>query len=78
MVPRLLTPWQDTISDERIGWRQRAANLNGEFAFAVDYEVCRRCRADYAMMDGYVPDTGTVDCDIVSYYGTTDDTVPAG
>ncbi|MFC0105514.1 sigma factor-like helix-turn-helix DNA-binding protein [Kibdelosporangium aridum] len=44
-VPRLTTPWQDTISAERPGWRQRAANLNGdEFAFAVDYRVCRRCR----------------------------------
>jgi len=47
VVPRLATPWQDTLSDERIGWRQRAANLADhprEFAFAVDYEVCRRCR----------------------------------
>lgn len=44
VVPRLPTPWQDTVSAERIGWRQRAANLNGEFAFAVDYEVCWRCR----------------------------------
>ena len=40
------TPWQDTVSAERIGSRQHAANLNGEreFAFAVDYQVCRRCR----------------------------------
>jgi hypothetical protein len=44
VVPRLPTPWQDIISDERLGWRQRAANLNGEFAFAVDYQVCLRCR----------------------------------
>ncbi|WP_343973725.1 hypothetical protein [Kribbella koreensis] len=32
-----------------MGWRQRAANLedaanrDGEFVFAVDYRVCRRC-----------------------------------
>lgn len=43
-VPQLNTPWQDTISPERIGWRQRAANLLGESAFAVDYRICRRCR----------------------------------
>jgi hypothetical protein len=42
-VPRLPTPWQDTVSAERIGWRQRAANLDGDFAFAVDYQVCVRC-----------------------------------
>ncbi|MEV6868426.1 hypothetical protein AB0M44_46535 [Streptosporangium subroseum] len=35
------TPWQDTISGERTGWRIRAANLNEEFAFAVDYQICR-------------------------------------
>jgi hypothetical protein len=53
VVPRLDTPWQDTISAERPGWRQRAANLPGrsgdgvdlgEFAFAVDYQLCHRCR----------------------------------
>jgi hypothetical protein len=44
VVPRLTTPWQDTISTNRIGWRERAANLNGECAFAVDYYLCRRCR----------------------------------
>jgi len=46
-VPRLASPWQDTISGERPGWRQRAANdaedLDGDFAFAVDYRICRRC-----------------------------------
>ncbi|MEU1673843.1 hypothetical protein ABZ752_17680 [Streptomyces roseifaciens] len=42
-IPELGTPWQDTVSDERLGWRQRAANLNGDFAFAVDYQICRRC-----------------------------------
>jgi hypothetical protein len=40
----LVTPWQDTISAERIGWRQRAANLYDECAFAVDYQICRRCQ----------------------------------
>jgi hypothetical protein len=45
------TPWQDTISPERPGWRQRAAYLHGSgedqgrgFVFAVDYRVCRRCQ----------------------------------
>lgn len=40
------TAWQDTISGEHAGWRQRAANLDGdrEFVFAVDYLICRRCR----------------------------------
>lgn len=44
VVPQLNTPWQDTISGERAGWRQRAANLDGEVVFAVDYQICRRCR----------------------------------
>ncbi|MEU4607543.1 hypothetical protein AB0F43_31545 [Kribbella sp. NPDC023972] len=43
----MASPWQDTISGERPGWRQRAANdaddLDGDFAFAVDYRICRRC-----------------------------------
>lgn len=47
MVPRLSSAWQDTISGERPGWRQRAANdeadPDGDFAFAVDYQICRRC-----------------------------------
>ena len=52
IVPRLGTPWQDTISGERLGWRTRAANLLGpaseglcesERAFAVDYTICSRC-----------------------------------
>jgi hypothetical protein len=37
------TRWQDTPSGERPGWRERAAYLNGEEVFAVDYQVCRRC-----------------------------------
>ena len=44
VVPMLTTPWQDTVSANRIGWRQRAANLDGEAAFAVDYQLCHRCR----------------------------------
>jgi hypothetical protein len=50
VVPVTGTPWQDTISPERPGWRQRAAYLHdrGEdederLVFAVDYRVCRRC-----------------------------------
>jgi hypothetical protein len=44
VVPVLGTPWQDTVSAERPGWRQRAAYLYGREVFAVDYQVCRRCR----------------------------------
>ena len=46
VMPTLTTPWQDTISGQRIGWRCRAANLGGDFnfAFAVDYQICRQCR----------------------------------
>lgn len=44
VVPELGTPWQDTISNERIGWRCRAAYLNREPVFEVDYQICRRCR----------------------------------
>ncbi len=48
VVPRLRTPWRDTISGERPPWRMRAAYLHGsdrdEYAFAVDYQVCARCR----------------------------------
>lgn len=56
VVPRLGTPWQDTVSAERPGWRTRAANLprqlthggddaafDDDFAFAVDYQICRQC-----------------------------------
>ncbi|WP_078651233.1 hypothetical protein [Streptomyces xylophagus] len=42
-VIRLDAPWQDTPSSERPGWRERAANLDGDVAFAVDYLVCARC-----------------------------------
>ncbi|MER6571679.1 hypothetical protein ABT288_37280 [Streptomyces sp. NPDC001093] len=43
-VIRLDAPWQDTPSSERPGWRERAANLAGDVAFAVDYTVCAHCR----------------------------------
>jgi hypothetical protein len=36
-VRRLGTPWQDTVSPERTGWRERAAYLGGGRVFAVDY-----------------------------------------
>ncbi|MFE2971428.1 hypothetical protein ACFXKC_49170 [Streptomyces sp. NPDC059340] len=42
-VIRLDAPWQDTPSSERPGWRERAANLADDVAFAVDYTVCARC-----------------------------------
>ncbi|WP_316779968.1 hypothetical protein [Streptomyces sasae] len=42
-VIRLDAPWQDTPSSERPGWRERAANLSGDVAFAVDYTVCAAC-----------------------------------
>jgi hypothetical protein len=48
-------PWQDTISAERIGWRQRAANLDGDFAFAVDNQVCRRCRLGWVEQPHTLP-----------------------
>lgn len=44
VIPRLGTPWQDTISAERSGWRCRAAYLDGEPAFEVDYQTCRGCQ----------------------------------
>ncbi|GAB2606408.1 hypothetical protein GCM10027168_44100 [Streptomyces capparidis] len=44
-IPRLASPWQDTVAVERDGWRLRAANLEGEdHVFSVEYRVCRRCR----------------------------------
>jgi len=42
-VPSLSTPWQDTISPTRTDWRQRAAQLDGEIVFGVDYRICHRC-----------------------------------
>lgn len=48
-VIELDSPWQDTLSFERgsEGWRARTANLDGEEAFGVDYNICRRCRAGW-------------------------------
>jgi len=43
-IPNLGTPWQDTISAERSGWRQRSAWLKDSLVFAVAYQVCRRCQ----------------------------------
>lgn len=43
-VPEIGMPWQDAMSNERVGWRQRAANLHGEVAFEVDYQICHHCR----------------------------------
>ncbi|WP_259472110.1 hypothetical protein [Streptomyces shenzhenensis] len=40
-IIRLDAPWQDTPSS-RSGWRERAANLDGDVA--VDYTVCAACR----------------------------------
>ena len=61
MIPRLPHPWQDTVTAERIGWRQRAANLadpanrEGEFVFAVDYRVCRRCALGWVEQPYTIP-----------------------
>ncbi|QTI88999.1 hypothetical protein [Streptomyces sp. AgN23] len=55
-VPELGIPWQDTVSANRIGWRQRAANLHGEFVFAVDYQTCRRCRLAWVEEPHTLPD----------------------
>jgi hypothetical protein len=57
-VPVLDRPWQDTISDERFGWRTRAANLDNshDFVFAVDYQLCRRCRLGWVEHPYTLPD----------------------
>ncbi|WP_262013699.1 hypothetical protein [Micromonospora sp. Mcm103] len=65
VVPRLATPWQDTISNERVGWRMRAANLRahdpddaavrGEFVFEVDYQLCHRCRIGWVEQPHTLP-----------------------
>jgi hypothetical protein len=58
--PRLRTPWQDTESSERFGWRERAANdlwgPDDEFAFAVDYRICRRCELGWVEQPYTRPD----------------------
>jgi hypothetical protein len=45
-VPGML--WRDAWSRERAGWHERAAFLNGDALFGVDYETCRRCRFGWA------------------------------
>jgi hypothetical protein len=40
-------PWQDNPSERGMSWRERAAYLNGQPVFGVDYQVCRRCRAGW-------------------------------
>jgi hypothetical protein len=42
-VPRPGMLWRDTTSSLRVGWRQRAAYIDGQEVFAVDYQTCRRC-----------------------------------
>lgn len=42
-VTLMHAPWQDTPSANLWGWRERAANEDGETRFAVDYLVCREC-----------------------------------
>jgi len=56
VVPRLGTPWQDTVSAERPGWRQRAAFLGGKEVFAVDYQVCGRCGLGWVEQPYTVPE----------------------
>jgi hypothetical protein len=36
--------WRDAPSQNRLGWRERAAYLNGSEVFAVDYQVCQDCK----------------------------------
>ncbi len=55
VVPVLGTPWQDTVSAERTGWRQRAAFLGGTDVFAVDYQICRRCGLGWVEQPYTVP-----------------------
>lgn len=55
VVPVLGTPWQDTMSAERPGWRERAAYLDGSPVFAVDYQTCRRCGLGWVEQPYTVP-----------------------
>jgi hypothetical protein len=51
VIPDLGAPWQDTISAERLGWRMRSAHTAGaRFAFAVDYQIYRRCHLGWVEM----------------------------
>lgn len=55
-APKLDTPWQDTASRERHGWRERAANLDGEVVFSVDYQVCRDCQLGWVEQPYTLPE----------------------
>jgi hypothetical protein len=62
VLPVLGSPWQDTVSPERAGWRQRAAyraagTVDSEegFVFAVDYRICCRCRLGWVEHPYTVP-----------------------
>lgn len=44
LAPEWGTSWQDADSPVRPGWRERAALVDGEAVFAVDYQVCRQCQ----------------------------------
>ena len=50
------TPWRDTRSANRPGWRERAACLRGEEVFAVDYQICRHCGLAWVEEPYTVPD----------------------
>src|SRR5579859_3941351 len=39
--------WQDNPSDRGMRWRERAAYLNSQRVFGVDYQVCRRCQVGW-------------------------------
>ena len=56
VIPKINSPWQDTISPERDGWRIRAANLHGDHAFAVEYATCRRCGLGWVEMPHTKPE----------------------
>jgi hypothetical protein len=47
MIPIVGTPWQDNASLRGMRWRARAAYLNGQPVFGVDYQICRYSRAGW-------------------------------
>lgn len=56
VVPDLGTPWQDTVSAERWEWRMRSARVGDtRYAFAVDYQTCRRCGMGWVEMPNTDP-----------------------
>ena len=50
------TRWRDTMSANRPGWRERAAWLDGDEVFAVDYQVCGTCGLAWVEEPYTVPD----------------------